>query len=55
MARLTNPREKRGHPNEEANQIFATMLEVQLKQHPELEPYRPARAGIEGDAASEKD
>jgi len=44
-----------GHPNEEANQIFATMLEVQLKQHPELEPYRTARAGIEGDAASGKD
>ena len=29
-----------GHPNEEANQIFAALLEVQLRQRPELEHYR---------------
>jgi hypothetical protein len=29
-----------GHPNEEANQIFAAMLENQLRNRPELEPYR---------------
>ena len=42
-----------GHPNEEANQIFAAMLEVQLLQRPEIEPYRTARTGIESDAVSE--
>ena len=29
-----------GHPNEVANQIFASMLENQLRNRPELEPYR---------------
>ena len=36
-----------GHPNEEANQIFAAMLKAHLKQVPELEPYRTARVGEE--------
>jgi len=42
-----------GHPNEEANQIFSTMLETRLRQLPELESYRTA--GVEGDAAHERD
>jgi len=41
-----------GHPSEEANQIFASMLEVQLRQRPELGPYRTEQAHPEGDAVS---
>lgn len=42
-----------GHPNEEANQIFAAMLEVQLRQQPELRFYRVAR--VAGDTAPERE
>ncbi len=41
-----------GHPNEEANQIFSTMLEARLRQYPELESYRAVRASV--DAAPKK-
>jgi lysophospholipase L1-like esterase len=42
-----------GHPNETANQIFAAMLEVQLRPQLELGPYRTAP--VEGDAAPKRD
>ena len=42
-----------GHPNEEANQIFSTMLETRLRQYPELESYRAVR--VEGGTAPERD
>lgn len=42
-----------GHPNEEANQIFAAMLEVRLRRQPELKSYRTTR--VAGDATPEGD
>ena len=42
-----------GHPNEEANEIFSTMLETRLRQLPELETYRTTR--VESNAAPERD
>ena len=39
------------HPNEEANQIFAVMLEAELIKRPELKTYR--KLGVEVDAGNQ--